>query len=103
MNDQNKLFLTVIITRRKLKGDILLALANKGAHVVNTLYGQGTHKAGYVESILGLTNEQNRVVITALGNFDITETIIRFLKEDFSFDKPKTGIAFTIPVDKISI
>jgi hypothetical protein len=101
VKDERLLFSVIIVGRDK-KDDVLTALHTAGVHVINALYGHGTVKAGYLENMLGLVPEQNKVVITTIAEFDESHAMLEMLRADFDFDNPNTGIAFTIPVDEMS-
>jgi hypothetical protein len=53
--------------------------------------------------ILGFVPEENKVVVTCILTQEAVEGILETLKRDFHFDKPNTGIAFTIPISGISL
>ena len=94
-------FLMLIIARKQ-KDDVLCALSELGAKVINTSYGKGTVKAGYLENVFGLIPEENKAVITSLLSRETSNAVFKILVEKFDFEKPNTGIAFTIPVDRLS-
>ena len=52
--------------------------------------------------MFGLVPEENKVVITCLLPSEKSDALLDMLVEKFNFDKPNTGIAFTIPVEKLS-
>lgn len=95
-------FLT-LIAGRKHKAALLDALSEAGGHLINVVYGKGSLKAGYLRDMLGLVPEENKVVITCLLPCDKTEAVLDMLVKKFNFNKPNTGIAFTIPVEKLSL
>ena len=78
------------------------ALTETGGRMTNVMYGKGSVKASYVMDAFGFVPEENKVVITCLIPEKKTDCIIEMLDERFDFDKPNTGIAFTIPVDRLS-
>ena len=92
----------MIIAGRKLKEDLLKALSENGGRLFSVVYGKGSVKSSYLIDALGLVPEENKVVITGLLPKKKSEEIVRMLTEKFDFDKPNTGIAFTVPVDKLS-
>lgn len=91
-----------LIAGRKQKDALLSALAASGAKLINTMYGKGTVKATYLENLFGLVPEENKVVISCVLLHEHSPAILRMLEEKFHFNKPNTGIAFTIPVDRLS-
>lgn len=92
----------VIIAGRKQKDDLLSELLKKGARLANTVYGRGTVEASYLENVLGLIPEENKALIVCVLPDSKTEDVIKMLVDEFQFDKPNTGIAFTIPVERLS-
>ncbi len=95
-------FLTVI-AGRKQKIALLDALAEMGGRLVNVVYGRGTVDASYLKCILGMVPEEEKVVITCLLPGEKTDAVMEMLVNKFRFDKPNTGIAFTLAVEKLSV
>ena len=94
-------FLTVI-ARRKNKDELLNTLSAEGGRLINIVYGKGSVKSSYLMDILGLVADENKVVITCLIRSEKTDSVLDNLVKNFDFDKPNTGIAFTIPVENLS-
>jgi len=94
-------FLTVI-AGRKQKDALLAALVNAGMQLVHTKYGKGTVKAGYLQCTLGLVPEEKKVLITCVSTRAKAHAALQMLVDRFHFDKPNTGIAFTLPMEKLS-
>ena len=92
----------IVIAGRKKKDALLSALSESGTHLACTIYGKGTVNASYLESILGLVPEENKVVLTCMMLKEKAETVMDMLVNQFHFDKPNTGVAFSIPIDKLS-
>ena len=101
MNNEEIVFLTLIVGRKQ-KDDILSALFEAGVHMTNIIYGKGTVQASYLTNVLGLIPEENKAVISCVLLQSQADIILKMLIEKFNFDKPNTGIAFTIPVDRVS-
>ena len=91
-----------VIAGRKSKEALLGAITRNGGRLLNVIYGEGSVKAGYLIDAFGLVPEENKVVITCLLLNRKTDEMIKMLAEEFEFDKPNTGIAFAVPVDKLS-
>ena len=100
MND--KIAFLTIIAGRKQKDALLAALLGTGVHLINTTYAHGTVSAGILQSTLGLVPEKAKVVLTCVLPGEKSNAVFALLTEKFHFDKPNTGIAFTVPVDGIS-
>ena len=94
-------FLTLIAGRKK-KEALLGALHEAGGRLVHVVYGKSSVKAGYFRDMLGLVPEENKVVITCLLPAEKSSAVFDMLVKKFDFDKPNTGIAFTIPIEKLS-
>ncbi len=93
-------FLT-LIAGRKHKDALLDALSGAGGRLINVVYGKGSVKLSYLRDILGLVPEENKVVITCLLPSEKSDVVLNMLVGKFNFDKPNTGIAFTIPIEKL--
>ncbi len=94
-------FLT-LIAGRKQKEALLDALSEAGGRLINIVYGKGAAKLSYLRDMLGLVPEENKVVITCLLPGEKSDAMLDMLVRKFNFDKPNTGIAFIIPVEKLS-
>ena len=94
-------FLVVIIARSK-KDAALSALCCSGVHFTNTVYCKGTFKSDILQSALGLVPEKNKVMITTATTSNKASAILEMLNKKFNFENLDTGIAFTIPVNKIA-
>lgn len=101
-DDAEEILFLVLIAGRKQKDPLLTMLLQSGARVVNTLYGRGSVKAGCLKNALGLVPEENKVVITCVSTNEKADVILKLLIDQFGFHKPNTGIAFTIPIDRLS-
>ena len=94
-------FLTLIVGRKQ-KDAVLTALLGLRIHIIHTAYGKGTVKAGYLQAALGLIPEKHKAVITCVSTGAKADAVLQMLVERFDFNKPNTGVAFTMPVDGLS-
>lgn len=94
-------FLT-LITGRKQRAALVHALSEAGGRLIKIVYGKGSAQSNYLLDMFGLVPEENKVVITCLLPRDKAEAVLQMLIDQFHFDQPNTGIAFTIPVEKLS-
>lgn len=101
-NTPHKLEFLMLIAGRKQKDALLAELSAAGLKLINTMYGKGTVQIGYIQNVLGLIPEENKIVITGLMQCESSDAIFDLLVNKFHFNKPNTGIAFTIPIDKMS-
>jgi len=92
----------VIIAGRKTKDALLSALLEKNAHLANIIYGRGTAEASYLQNVLGLVPEEQKTMILCLLPDNKSDEVKEMLEENFHFDQPNTGIAFTIPIEHLS-
>lgn len=95
-------FLT-IITGRKHKEAILKLLLDSGCRLIDVVYAKGSVQTGYFRDMLGLVPEEKKVMITCFITSNLSGQLLDRLVEKFKFDEPNTGIAFTIPVEKVSV
>lgn len=93
-------FLT-LVAGRKQKDALIAALYESGVKLVSTMYGRGTVKASYLQNALGLIPEENKVILTGLVPKEKSCAVLDMLAERFHFDRPNTGIAFTIPIETL--
>ena len=100
--EKQKIIFLILIVGRKDKDDILSALTEHGVRLINVLYGKGTVQAGYLQNILGLVPEKNKALITCVMTSERSNSVLEMLVERFDFDSPNTGVAFTMPIDKVS-
>ena len=91
-----------IVVGRGQKDELLTMLSESGIHLVNIIYGEGAAKGGVLMNILGFVPEKHKVMISCITTYAKSEAVLKLLLEEYDFDKPNTGIAFTIPVDKVS-
>lgn len=95
-------FLTVI-TGRKHKEEIVKLLLGSGCHLIDVVYAKGSVQSGYFRDMLGLVPEEKKVMITCLIAHNLSGQLLDQFISKFNFDKPNTGIAFVVPVDKLSV
>lgn len=98
-----KVVYLTLIAGRKQQEALLHELSKSGLKLTSLTYGKGTVKASYLKDALGLNPEENKVVITGLLPQEKIDTLFNMLVERFHFDKPNTGIAYTIPIEKLSL
>lgn len=91
-------FLT-IIAGRKQKDTLTESLSAEGGRLITVMYGKGSVRSDYLRDMFGLVPEENKVVITCLLPCNKSEAVFNMLVNKFHFDKPNTGIAFTIPIN----
>nr|WP_308742898.1 hypothetical protein [uncultured Anaerocolumna sp.] len=95
-------FLTLIVGR-KYKDEILKLLLNSECHLIDVVYAKGSIQTGYFKDMLGLVPEEKKVLITCLIADNLSAKLLEQLVTKFNFDKPNTGVAFVVPVDKLSL
>ena len=95
-------FLT-IIAARKYEDEILKMLVEEKGHLINVVYAKGSVPSGYFRDMLGLVQEEKKVMITCLVTSDVSAQVFEQLLTKFEFAKPNTGIAFAVPVDMLSV
>lgn len=95
-------FLT-LIAGRKYKDEILKLLLNSECHLIDVVYAKGSVKTGYFKDMLGLVPEEKKVLITCLIANNLSAKLLDQLVTKFNFDNPNTGVAFVVPVDKLSL
>lgn len=97
----NKLQYFVIIGKPKLKEKLYSLLKENNAHLLDTIYGHGSVSSNILAQAFGLDSEQKRVIISCLVPSENLSNLIQILHEKYQFNKPNTGIAFSVPVEGI--
>jgi len=92
----------VVIAGRKQKFALLEALSASGARLMHVAYGRGSIHASHLKEMLGLVPEEQKVLITCLLPRDNMDGALDMLVKQFHFDKPNTGIAFSIPIERLA-
>ncbi len=100
--ERNDIVYMMIVVGRKQAPALMEAITEHGGHSIQTLYGKGTVKASYLQYALGMVPEKNKTVITCLLKREKSDEMLNMLINKFHFNKPNTGIAFTIPIETLS-
>lgn len=102
MDHDKQIDFLVIIADRKKKDEIVALLVREGAKVINTLYGKGSVKGSSVQFAFGFVPEEHKIIATCLMPNKKSDAVLDALNMDFHFNRPNTGIAFTVPVEGLS-
>jgi hypothetical protein len=101
MSDSEVVYLTVI-AGRKFQQELVNSLVEFGCTLFNVMYGNGFVKGGDLLAAFGFVNDGGKIIITSLTRRVKVDKIFEMLNTKFSFDKPNTGIAFTVPVSHLT-
>ena len=99
----NALQYFVIIAEQKKKNKLLSLLADKGARAVEIVYGKGSMSPSAIAAAFGFEAEQGKVMISCLVKNETARELIDVLYKDHKFNKPNTGIAFSVSVEGLSL
>lgn len=88
-----------IITNRDVTTKIENALSPIGVSFFNVSYGKGT-ASNETLNILGIGESEKSIIFCFVEQENI-EKVFNTLKNDFNFDKPASGIAFTVPLSAV--
>lgn len=88
-----------IVAKPKLKDKLSKLLIDNGAHSISTIYGHGSVSKNILAQAFGLDAEQKKVILSCLIKEESAKTIIDILYSEYKFNKPNTGVAFTLPVE----
>ena len=92
----------MIIAERKQREKLIASLYEEGAHCLHISYGKGSVESSYIMDVLGLVHEENKAIITCIFKNDRLDSVFEMLNEKYDFNKPNTGIAYTIPVETVA-
>lgn len=100
-NNKNLQYFVVIIIK-DLKDEILSILSEHNAHLIEIIYVHGTIRTNPLVNAFGLDCNECMVMISSLLKYENAKELTRVLYENYRFDKPNTGIAYSISVDSLS-
>ncbi len=103
MNSDYTIDHLTVIAARKYKDDILKLLLNSGCHLIEVVYAKGSVQSGYFKDMIGLVADEKKILITCLLTSNITPQLMEQFVTKLKFNQPNTGIAFIVPVDKLSV
>jgi hypothetical protein len=101
MSHSEVVYITVI-AGRKIQQELVNSLAESGCTMFNAVYGNGFVKSNDFLTAFGFVNDAGKIVVTALANSVNVDKIFAMLNTKFNFNKPNTGIAFTVPVESLT-
>ena len=95
----NGLQYVVIIAEQKKKKKFLALLDEYDAHSIDIVYAHGSMSPSAVAAAFGFESEQRKVMISCLLKNEKARELIDVLYRDYKFNKPNTGIAFSVAVE----
>ncbi len=95
----SKLQYFALICNPKQKEKFHSLLKEYGAHGINTVSARGSVTKSVLAQAFGLDATDKKLFITSLLPADRAKELIKVLHEEYKFDKPNTGIAYTVPVE----
>ena len=98
----NQLQYFVIIGNTKLRKQFSALLKENGAHSIETIYGRGSVGKSILAQAFGLDSSQKRAIISCLLVAENAKKVIDVLYKEYKFNKANTGIAFSVPIEKLS-
>jgi len=103
MDSDNTLDYLTVITARKFKDNALKLLLDSGCYLIDVVYAKGSVQSGYFKDMLGLVADEKKVMITCMVKSNLTPLLMEQFVTKLKFDQPNTGIAYVIPVEKLSV
>jgi len=91
----------VIIGSTKLRDKFSALLKDNGAHSIDTIYGRGSVGKSILAQAFGLYADQKKAIISFLLPTEVAKDVIDILYNDYKFKKTNTGIAFSVPIQKL--
>lgn len=93
----------IVVAERRLREELLALLTDCGGRIISSVYARGSAKAaGILQSAFSFMPEEHKIMVTCLVAAEAADQIIETLDTQLGFDRPNTGIAFTIPVTGLS-
>ena len=98
----NRLQYFVIIVEQKKKNKFLSLLGDYGASAIKIVYGHSSMSPSTIAATFGFEAEQSKVIIFSLLKFEKAKELIDVLFKEYKFNKPNTGIAFSVSVEGLA-
>ena len=86
----------VIIAEQKQRKKFLALLDEYDARGIEVVYAHGSMSPSAVAAAFGFESVQNKVMISCLLKNERAEKLIEVLYDKYKFNKPNTGIAFSV-------
>ena len=95
----NKLQYFVIITKPKIKEKCIKTLTENGGKGITSIYANGSVSSSILSQSFGFDSDTKRLLIYSLITTENAKNLIEIFNNEYDFNKPNTGIAFSIPVE----
>lgn len=92
----------VIIAEQKKKKKFLSLLDEYGARGIEVVYAHGSMNPSAIAAAFGFESVQEKVMISCLLKDEKAKELIEVLYQRYNFNKPNTGIAFSVAVEGVS-
>ena len=92
-----------LICDKKKKKKFIELLISYEAVFIQTNYARGSAKAGAFAKAIGFETEEHKVVLTAFVPTEKAIKLTEELKDKYDFKGSNTGMAFSIPVESLSL
>lgn len=92
----------VIIAEQKKKKKFLTLLDEYDARGIEVVYGHGSMSPSAIAAAFGFESEQGKIMITCLLKNEKAKDLISVLYNEYKFNKPNTGIAFSVSVEGLA-
>lgn len=89
----------VIIAEQKKKKKLLALLDEYDARGIEVVYAYGSMSPSAIAAAFGFESEQKKVMLSCLLMNEKAKQLLNILYTDYKFDKPNTGIAFSVPIE----
>ena len=89
----------VIIAEQKMKKRFMTLLDEYDARGIEVVYAHGSMSPSAVAAAFGFESVQNKVMISCLLKDEKAKELMRVLYDKYNFNKPNTGIAFSVSVE----
>ncbi len=89
----------VIIAEQNKKKKFLALLDAYDARGIEVVYAHGSMSPSAIAAAFGFESVHKKVMLTCILKDEKAKALIELLYQKYNFDKPNTGIAFSIAVE----
>ncbi|MDR1697389.1 MAG: hypothetical protein LBR37_00500 [Erysipelotrichaceae bacterium] len=93
--------LLVIISHNSNKKDITRLVEDHGGKLIHVVYGHGAASPSELQEFFGVSRSETKIVYFAIAATTSANEVILKLTEKIGFDKPNTGLAFSVPLENL--
>lgn len=103
MSEASEIVFLTIVSKRQKKDELLEMLTKAGGHLIHVMYARSSIRNDCIKELFCMVEDEDKLMITLVLASEQVSQVFDLLNTKFNFNKPDTGIAFTTPVELLSL